>query len=619
MNKKTIFIVILSLFQIENSFSQISSDSSLFQLFNAGVVPKKIAKSIDNISVSGFYRFLGAYSNMEMQYAPENAADFNPKQRIFLGDDSQIPQLSLNIGVRPSKNTSFSTDLYLWTPLTGSTTDYAKGLNLGVNLNGSHSTKYGTFSIKTGGIHWYTLSPFTFAANTGYNRFSIFERNPWDPTTSNVLDRYKRFYTNGALTQDVRWGQQAFQGFIFDGLRLPKEFSFAFMYGKSQFNGGTLPTPNTLTAAKIRKDFKESFVSANLISSSTFTDSLAQFALGFNLVSSEFLFKMKNVSVLGEVGLGNYFSPNVNGEIGEAIDLKIQLGEKVMGFPFEVRYFQISPKVINNNGVFWNSSIQEYNENLGTVETEGSQINLIPFASSLVSIGQLTNNRRGIILNADFSFKKQKLTVGYSASSELIGLSDKITYGHPANNLALSRFWRWGFPSNVGPYDNLNKVYRGVYETVQITDSISAKGFNSIEVNYKADLKILGREILFFYLGGFHSVQRYFSPFPEFNSYAYIKSYNHQLEFYYLLFPKVVLSNYFGSDRIIANSSTKLSEETSKPKNQTGKSYAIGLDFQLAKNTGLYVRQRWMNYKDRNFLLDKYKGTETTVELKIFF
>lgn len=619
MNKKTIFIVILSLFQIENSFSQISSDSSLFQLFNAGVVPKKIAKSIDNISVSGFYRFLGAYSNMEMQYAPENAADFNPKQRIFLGDDSQIPQLSLNIGVRPSKNTSFSTDLYLWTPLTGSTTDYAKGLNLGVNLNGSHSTKYGTFSIKTGGIHWYTLSPFTFAANTGYNRFSIFERNPWDPTTSNVLDRYKRFYTNGALTQDVRWGQQAFQGFIFDGLRLPKEFSFAFMYGKSQFNGGTLPTPNTLTAGKIRKDFKESFVSANLISSSTFTDSLAQFALGFNLVSSEFLFKMRNVSVLGEVGLGNYFSPNVNGEIGEAIDLKIQLGEKLMGFPFEVRYFQISPKVINNNGVFWNSSIQEYNENLGTVETEGSQINLIPFASSLVSIGQLTNNRRGIILNADFSFKKQKLTLGYSASSEIIGLSDKITYGHPANNLALSRFWRWGFPSNVGPYDNLNKVYRGVYETVQITDSISAKGFNSIEVNYKADLKILGREILFFYLGGFHSVQRYFSPFPEFNSYAYIKSYNHQLEFYYLLFPKVVLSNYFGYDRIIANSSTKLSEETSKPKNQTGKSYAIGLDFQLAKNTGLYVRQRWMNYKDRNFLLDKYKGTETTVELKIFF
>jgi len=39
----------------------------------------------------------------------------------------------------------------------------------------------------------------------------------------------------------------------------------------------------------------------------------------------------------------------------------------------------------------------------------------------------------------------------------------------------------------------------------------------------------------------------------------------------------------------------------------------------LAKNTGLYIRHRWMNYEDRNFSLDKYKGTETTVELKIFF
>lgn len=129
-----------------------------------------------------------------------------------------------------------------------------------VNLTGSHSTKYGTFSVKTGGIHWYTLSPFTFAANTGYNRFSIFERNPWDPTTANVLDRYKKFYTNGALSQDVRWGQQAFHGFILDGIRLPKDFSFAFMYGKSQFNGGTLPTPNSLNAGKIRKTSKKTFL-----------------------------------------------------------------------------------------------------------------------------------------------------------------------------------------------------------------------------------------------------------------------------------------------------------------------------------------------------------------------
>jgi hypothetical protein len=58
---------------------------------------------------------------------------------------------------------------------------------------------------------------------------------------------------------------------------------------------------------------------------------------------------------------------------------------------------------------------------------------------------------------------------------------------------------------------------------------------------------------------------------------------------------------------------------TQAPKNQQGISYAIGLDLQLSKNVGLYLRQRWMTYQDYSFELDQYKGSETTVELKIFF
>ena len=598
-----------------NFHAQMLVDSATFQTKTVGLFPKKLQTVMDNISVSGYYRFLGCYTAMENQYAEFGAI----KKRVFLGDDSNIPQLMLNIGGRPTKNTSFSTDLFLWTPLTGSTTDYSKGLNLGVNLTGTHSTKYGTFGIKTGGIHWYTLSPMTFASNTGYNRFSVFERNPWDPNTATLIGRYRKYYSDGALSQDERWGQQAFQGFIFDGNNLPKGFSFAFMHGKSQFNGGTLPTPNTLTAGKIKKTFGNNFVSANGISSRTFTDSLARLAIGYNLFTSEFKWAFGPVTVLGEVGAGNYFSPSTQGQWGEAIDVKVQFSRELTKFPIEVRYYQISPKVINNNGIFWNTSVSEYNDAFATAETPGSQTPLIPFASSLVSIGQLTNNRRGIILNTDLDYKKHKLTLGYSASAEIIGLSDKITYGHVANNLALSRFWRWAFPAGVGPYGNLSKIYRGVYETLEITDSISAKGFNAIEISYKTEFKLFGRELLVFYLGGLHSVQRDFSVLPKYSQKAYLQSYNNQLEFYYLLFPKVILSNYFGYDRIIANENTVLDAVSGKAKNQRGYSYAVGLDIQLAKNTGLYVRQRWMNYQDYNFSLDQYKGMETTVELKIFF
>jgi hypothetical protein len=616
MKNKLILLTLgfCSLFAI-NFHAQMLVDSATFQTKTVGLFPKKLQTVMDNISVSGYYRFLGCYTAMENQYAEFGAI----KKRVFLGDDSNIPQLMLNIGGRPTKNTSFSTDLFLWTPLTGSTTDYSKGLNLGVNLTGTHSTKYGTFGIKTGGIHWYTLSPMTFASNTGYNRFSVFERNPWDPNTATLIGRYRKYYSDGALSQDERWGQQAFQGFIFDGNNLPKGFSFAFMHGKSQFNGGTLPTPNTLTAGKIKKTFGNNFVSVNGISSRTFTDSLARLAIGYNLFTSEFKWAFGLVTVLGEVGAGNYFSPSTQGQWGEAIDVKVQFSRELTKFPIEVRYYQISPKVINNNGIFWNTSVSEYNDAFATAETPGSQTPLIPFASSLVSIGQLTNNRRGIILNTDLDYKKHKLTLGYSASAEIIGLSDKITYGHVANNLALSRFWRWAFPAGVGPYGNLSKIYRGVYETLEITDSISAKGFNAIEISYKTEFKLFGRELLVFYLGGLHSVQRDFSVLPKYSQKAYLQSYNNQLEFYYLLFPKVILSNYFGYDRIIANENTVLDAVSGKAKNQRGYSYAVGLDIQLAKNTGLYVRQRWMNYQDYNFSLDQYKGMETTVELKIFF
>lgn len=593
---------------------QSKPDSSMFKPDNGGLEPKSYQKALSNISVNGYYRFLGAYTMMDEQY-PEFG---DVKNRLFLGDDSNLPQLSLTLGISPSKNTSISTDLYLWTPLTGSEEDYVKGLLLGINLYGSHSTKYGTFGVRTGGIHWHRLSPLTFAANTGYNRFSLFERNPWDPNTRNVFERYETFYQNGALTQDVRWGQQAFHGFIFDGGDLPHEFSFSFMHGKSQLNGGAAPLPNNITGGRIQKDFNKNFVSINSISSRTYSDSLARELVGFNLVTTEFKFQVKDILTFsGELGGGNYFSPAHQGDIGEAIDVRINFSKKLTKFPIELRYFRVSPNVINNNGIFWNTSIQEYVPNVAP-DNEQAPL-LFPFASSLTTIGQMTNNRQGIILNTDLQYESHKLTIGYSIANELKGLSDRITYGHPANNLQLSRFWRWNFPSGVGPYDNISKLYRGAYETMFITDSVTAKGFNSLELSYKTQTTLFNKKLMFFYLGGFHSVQREISALPVYSRKAYLTSFNHQFDLYYSLAKNITLCGYLGYDRIQGGENTERNSITEGFKNQEGISYAFGLDIQLSKNVGLYVRQRWMKYQDFNFEIDRYKGKETTVELKIYF
>jgi hypothetical protein len=183
---------------------------------------------------------------------------------IFVGDDSQIPQLLLNLGGSISPNTRFYTDFYLWTPMMGGgMSQNVKGLNLGVSLTGTHDFDKGTLQIQTGGINWYALTPFTFHSNPGFNRFTVFERNPWDPMTRNAMDRYQTFYQTGAMNQDTRWGRQAFQGLILEGSNLPHGFSAAFMYGKTQLNGGMTPLPNHSVGGKIKNGNDNRYISIN--------------------------------------------------------------------------------------------------------------------------------------------------------------------------------------------------------------------------------------------------------------------------------------------------------------------------------------------------------------------
>src|SRR6267378_2044561 len=80
-----------------------------------GLFPKQPEPVLKNFSISGYYRFLANYRNLGIAY-PENAK--NPRT-VFIGDDSQIPQLLLNISGKPSPATTFGTDLYLWSPMTG--------------------------------------------------------------------------------------------------------------------------------------------------------------------------------------------------------------------------------------------------------------------------------------------------------------------------------------------------------------------------------------------------------------------------------------------------------------------------------------------------------------------
>jgi hypothetical protein len=575
-----------------------------------GNFPKQAQESLRHLEVSGYYRFVTNYRHLDIAY-PHLAETPN---NIFVGDDSQIPQLSLNINGSVSKHTSFGTDLYMWTPMTGQgEIENVKGLNLGVSLYGSYSSDIGEFRVRTGGINWYSLTPFTFQTNKGYDRYSIFERNPWDPNTLLLDSRYSTFYHAGGISQDERWGQQAFQGIILEGEKLPGDFSGVIMYGKTQLNGGLSPVPNNSFGGKIKKTFNDDYISFNTFNNTSFYDSTEQERVGFNVATIEFKTRTGSILWKGETGFGRTFDQNNYNDWGGLLSIKAAtvIGNRI---PAELHFFRLSPNAVNNSAAFINSSLNQTNYDL---YSPGTQPVLPAVASAMVNVGQLVNNRTGAELNTQIDIGPVKTSIGYHVSAEINSLSSSLTYSHPVNSLVLAHFWRWGFPTNVGPYQNLSKIYRSVYETVQITGvdtnlmlPTQPKCFNSFEVNMKYYV---------FYLGQYSSAQFFLSPFTVLTEKALMRTYYHQLEAYYSLSNNVVWCNYAGVERIIGNYDTEVDEITRRPKNQTGWSLATGFDIRMSRNAGLYLRQRWMNYKDTSFQNDRYKGYESTVEIKIFF
>jgi len=215
----------------------------------------------------------------------------------------------------------------------------------------------------------------------------------------------------------------------------------------------------------LRHESKKGFESLNTFNSLSFLDSLAQNPFGFNVVTLEVKRAWKKLGLHAEIGAGNYFSPDHDLGWAEAVNLKLNSNPALSKIPVELHYFRIAPEVINNNALFWNTAIVEASSNTLPAGTAGSNATLNPFSSSMIAIGQMTNNRTGFNINAEIEIKKLKMAVGYGVSSEIEARSNTITLSHAVNQLTRSRFWRWNFTPEVGPYNRYNVVYRDAYSS----------------------------------------------------------------------------------------------------------------------------------------------------------
>lgn len=618
-----------------------------------GLFPKEKESELYQIKASGFYRFMATNMTMENPYTlDENSGASTLPRTLFVGDDSQLPNLLVNVSGRPSKKVSWGFDIFMfqflhgdinptytgqvpnanrppvWDPMSGTRLGQSMGLNLGLNLYGSYTTNKGTFNLRVGGIHWYSMSDLTLGSVRGYNRFLLYERNPWDPIGKQVGVRYNQMYEYGAVYQDSRWGERAVQGVILDGMNLPHGWSFSTFYGKTEIAGGFQNIPNYNFGGRIVKEYKpNSYIAFNTLNNNTWADSLNTLQLGFHVLTLEWETSFgKGYDVHIEAGTGNYVSPISDYPWGEAINAKLLINEKVLKFPVELNYYRISPYVVNNNAIFWNTAIFEARlaDLTSTGDNTQSANVLIPFASSMVGLGQMTNNRTGVNINTEVKIKKVKLSMGYGVSSEIEAFQNRITYSHFVNQLTRSRFWRWNFPANVGPYQRYDKVYRDAYQKVEVTDdslgvSVNPKKFTQLEIHGKYRTKLNHRNFYAFFLGRYNTAQPDLTLLPQFNEEAYIRQYNSELEMYYQVMKPVFVNAYLGYERVLGNYQTELDSETFKPLNQNGYGIGCGLDINIGKNAGLYLRHRWFFFEDTSYKNDTFQGQESLIELKAFF
>jgi hypothetical protein len=578
---------------------------------------------LGKVGISGTFDFVSYYRNMPGGYpglsSPTKSLDFTPYPGSVVGNYFRQPLLNLILSASPSKGTSFAIEYALSHTYTGLSGDSARQFNVQnmLQIHGFASTKYGTFMLTAGGGSLlFSMSPLTMF-NKDF-REPMFEKLPWDWYTKSY-EKYESQYSNSSTSTPSYLNNSATQGFILDATDLPLKMGFSAFYGRSTFTASSTALnnsyPTQLFAGKLYHGKDSSGkLALNYYNQFGYINNYTNYKELRQILTAEYKLVGKKMGLSAEFGAGRIIDTSSDGKYGEAIHLTYSLANKRIKMPLQLQLYSIDKRVAALESAYLNA-----NDKVLQGGASGSvQYNNTYYPSYLQEVTMMANNRQGVFVKIDKEFKKFRVELGNAISVEKENLSNTVSFQHMTNAFSRSRFRPW--LQNQVPYGMMNYRFRRTFETIAVTDTSNyRKVYNATDLSLKFKSKLFNRGLIlcsYTYAGG---IGKTITLVPNLSSKSFVYTVYQELSAYYNIHPKLTLLGFYSEQIAKANTATQLSTENSKPVNQRGIGYGFGVDYDFANNAGLFLRHRWMQNEDKSFVLDKFKGQETIVELKIFF
>ncbi len=631
---------------------------------------KDSVEFLSNVKIKGEARFLTIYRDMSVSYDDQAANDNDlqfvayPQTQASATANSAVPLINLQMTASPTPYADFDIGYSMNHSFTGAASNSSKDVSERSNLNfgGKFKTKLGTFAIKAGGgVLWTYLSPLTMS-NQEYYRVDQFDRLPWDWYVGEnaAWKKYTGLYRSSTAMGGESYGDIAFQGLKVKALGLPEGYSAELLYGRTNFStdqdGAFNNAPSLLTGGRIDKILGKHKIGANLYNQQGYLRSTHDSLDLRRILSVDAKFNLKNVRVFTEIGYGvtkgnnlsrlynvtDYYKHGVSVDYetndGFAFISQIDVSEKAFGLPLILQFYSIDHSVVSNVSSVMNSN---YSAPAGGA-AKTQKYNGMLFMNVTQDVGQLANNRTGMAVRTNKFIGDLGIELGVALSQEIESLYDTITIFHRANSFSRSRFTPW--VQDAGPYGTIKNAFRKSFEIIPVTNpGDGKKGFSAYDfvLKYKFNVgsKKKPRDLIVRNFLNYNTVQNGFAP--KFNEDAYVRTTYDQFLAMLQISSRVTLIGMFEVETVNGNTDVITVDDEGNPNvrdlvpgtgayravydaegntlSQLGTGIGVGLDYDFSDIAGIYLRHRWMNHEDKNFTQDKFKGTETTIELKVFF